>query len=84
MSLRPADLVERNANPLAPNRTWVADFTYLPTWSGMVYAAFVTDAYSRRILGWRAATSMRTALVLDALEEAVWTRQRDGVAACPG
>ena len=64
----------------APNRTWVADFTYVPTWSGMVYVAFVIDAYSRRILGWRAATSMRTALVLDALEHAVWTRTRDGAA----
>jgi putative transposase len=76
---RPADLVGRRFNPPAPNRTWVADFTYVPTWSGMVYVAFVIDAYSRRILGWRAATSMRTALVLDALEQAVWTRQREGV-----
>src|SRR5918993_3178890 len=47
---------------------------YVPTWSGMVYVAFVIDAYSRRLLGWRAATSMRTALVLDALEQAVLTR----------
>jgi transposase InsO family protein len=50
--------------------------TYVPTWSGMVYVAFVIDAYSRRILGWRAATSMRTALVLDALEQAPWARRR--------
>jgi putative transposase len=77
---RPADLVQRQFNPPAPNRTWVADFTYVPTWSGMVYVAFVIEAYSRRILGWRAATSMRTALVLDALEQAVWTRTRDGAA----
>jgi putative transposase len=56
----------------------VADFTYVPAWSGMVYVAFVIDAYSRRILGWRAATSMKTALVLDALEQALWTRRRDG------
>ncbi len=76
---RPADLVERNVNPLAPNCTWVADFTYVPTWSGMVYVAFVFDAYSRRILGWRAATTMKTTLVLDALEQAVWTRQQAGV-----
>jgi putative transposase len=81
---RPADLVERNFNPPAPNRTWVADFTYVPTWSGMVYVAFVIDAYSRRILGWRAATSMTTPLVLDALEQAVWTRRRDGVADLSG
>jgi putative transposase len=76
---RPADRVQRRFNPPAPNRTWVADFTYVPTWSGMVYVAFVIDAYSRRILGWRAATSMRTALVLDALEQAVWQRRRDGI-----
>jgi putative transposase len=80
---RPADLVQREFNPPAPNRTWVADFTYVPTWSGMVYA-FVIDAYSRRILGWRAATSMKTSLVLDALEQAVWTRTRDGVVDLPG
>ena len=60
--------------PAAPNRLWVADFTYCPTWDGMVYVAFVIDAFSRRITGWRAATTMTTALVLDALEHAVWTR----------
>jgi putative transposase len=76
---RPADLVRREFDPPAPNRTWVADFTYVPTWSGMVYVAFVLDAYSRRILGWRAARSMKTTLVLDALEQAVWTRTREGV-----
>jgi putative transposase len=76
---RPADLLERNFNPPAPNRTWVADFTYVPTWSGMVYVAFVIDAYSRRILGWRAATTMKTTLVLDALEQAVWTRHQAGI-----
>jgi putative transposase len=51
---RPADLVGRRFSPPAPDRLWVADFTYVPTWSGMVYVAFVIDAYSRRILGWRA------------------------------
>jgi putative transposase len=81
---RPADLLGRQFNPSAPNRTWVADFTYVPTWSGMVYVAFVLDAYSRRVLGWRAASSMRTALVLDALEQAVWTRNRDGAADLSG
>jgi putative transposase len=81
---RPADLVGRNFNPPAPNHTWVADFTYVPTWSGMVYVAFVLDAYSRRILGWRAATSMKTSLVLDALEQAMWTRTRDGAADLSG
>ena len=76
---RPADLVQRRFRPAAPNRLWVADFTYVSTWSGMVYVAFVIDAYARRILGWRAATSMRTALVLDTIEQAIWTRQREGV-----
>ncbi len=74
---RPADLVRRQFSPARPDRIWVADFTYVPTWAGMVYVAFVIDAYSRRILGWRAATSMRTSLVLDALEHALWTRQRE-------
>jgi putative transposase len=76
---RPADLVQRKFRPVAPNRLWVADFTYVSTWSGMVYVAFVIDAYARRILGWRACTSMRTELVLDAIEQAIWTRQREGV-----
>jgi putative transposase len=75
---RAGDLVGRRFNPPAPDQLWVADFTYVPTWSGMVYVAFVIDAYSRRILGWRAATSMRTELVLDALEHAVWTRVQAG------
>jgi putative transposase len=76
---RPADLVQRKFLPLAPNRLWVADFTYVSTWSGTVYVAFVIDAYARRILGWRAATSMRTDLVLDTIEHAIWTRGREGV-----
>ncbi len=76
--VRAGDLVERRFNPPAPDRLWVTDFTYVPTWSGMVYVAFVIDAYSRRILGWRAATTMRTSLVLDALERAVWTRAQHG------
>ncbi len=76
---RPADLVERRFSPARPDAVWVADFTYVATWSGTVYVAFVLDAHSRRILGWRAATSMRTELVLDALEQALWTRAREGV-----
>ena len=75
---RPADLVQRRFNPLRPNALWAADFTYVATWVGVVYVAFVIDAYARRILGWRAATSMRTQLVLDALDQAVWIRRRDG------
>jgi putative transposase len=75
---RPSDLVRRQFSPPAPDLLWVADYTYVPTWAGMVYVAFVVDAYSRRVLGWRAATSMKTALVLDALEQALWTRRRGG------
>ena len=83
-AVRPADLVRRQFSPAAPDRLWVADYTYVPTWAGMVYVAFVIDAYSRRILGWRAATSMKTALVLDALEQALWTRRRGGRADLAG
>ena len=81
---RPADLVGRRFHRPAPDQLWVADFTYVPTWSGMVYVAFVIDAYSRRIVGWRVATTMRTALVLDALEQAIWTRQRGGAPSMTG
>lgn len=72
------DRVDRNFHAPAPNRLWVADFTYVATWSGFVYVAFVIDAFSRRIVGWRAATSMTTALVLDALEHALFTRAQEG------
>jgi putative transposase len=71
---RPADLVERNFAPDGPNRLWVADFTYVRTWAGMVYVAFVIDAYARRIVGWNAATSMTTDLVLAPLEQALHDR----------
>ena len=77
--VRPPDLVDRQYGVSAPNRLLVADFTYVKLITGVfVYVAFVIDAYSRRILGWRAATSMRTALVLDTLEQALWARRRDG------
>jgi putative transposase len=78
-AVRPADLVDRQFGVLAPNRLWVADFTYVASWAGTVYVAFVIDAYARRILGWRAAYSMKTALVLDALEQAIWTRTQAGI-----
>ena len=81
---RPADLVDRQFWAPAPDRLWVADFTYVPTWAGMVYVAFVFDVFSRRILGWRAAARMTTPLVLDALEMALWTRHKDGVASLAG
>jgi putative transposase len=76
---RPEDRVQRDFTAPAPNRLWVADLTYVWTWVGFVYVAFVLDAFSRRILGWRAAMSMHTALVLDTLEMAIWTRARSGV-----
>ena len=78
---RPADLVERQFTAPAPNRLWVADLTYVRTWSGFVYAAFVIDAFSRMIVGWQLATHLRTDLALDALEMAIWRRdtQLDGL-----
>lgn len=76
---RPADLVGRHFAAPAPNRLWVADLTYVSTWSGFAYVAFVTDAYARRILGWRVAATMTTAMVLDSIEQAIWTRQREGI-----
>jgi putative transposase len=75
---RPADLLERDFTAAAPNRRWVADITYVATWTGFVYVAFVVDLYSRRIVGWRASTSLRADLALDALEQAIWQRDRDG------
>jgi len=76
--LLPSDKVGRDFSATAPNRLWVADITYVSTWNGWAYTAFVTDAFARRILGWRVATTMTTDLVLDALEQAIWTRDRDG------
>ena len=76
---RPDDLVGRHFSPNAPNMLWVADFTYVSTWSGWVYVAFVIDAYARRIVGWRTATTMTSQLVVDAIEHAIWTRGRDGI-----
>ena len=71
----PADLVNRKFIATRPNQLWVADFTYVATWSGFAYVAFVTDVFARRIVGWRVSNSMRTDLVLDALEQAIWSRK---------
>jgi putative transposase len=71
---RPPDLVGRDFTACKPNALWLVDFTYVPTWSGTAFTAFVTDAFSRRIVGWRTAASMPTSLPLDALEMALWTR----------
>lgn len=77
---RPSDLVQREFRADAPNRLWVSDITYVATWSGFVFAAFVVDVYSRRIVGWRVASSLRTDLALDALEQALHARpQHDGL-----
>lgn len=74
---RPADLVNRDFTATRPNQIWVTDFTYVATWAGMVYVAFVIDVFSRKVVGWRAATSMTKELVLDALEMAIWSRDGD-------
>lgn len=71
------DLVKRNFQPVAPNRLWVADITYVPTSSGWAYVGLVIDAYARRILGWSISTTMDTKLVLDALDNAIWTRKKN-------
>lgn len=77
-AVRPGDLVGRDFTAPAPNKLWVVDFTYVPTWTGTGFTAFVTDVYSRRIVGWRTANRMPTELPLDALEMALWVRQRAG------
>jgi putative transposase len=72
---RPADLVDRDFSATRPNQLWVADLTYVATWSGFVYVAFIIDAFSRFLVGWQASRSLRTDLALDALEMAIWRRQ---------
>ena len=79
-AVRPADLVNRNFTADRPNQLWVADFTYVATWRGPVFVAFVIDVFSRMIVGWRVSTSMRTEFVLDALEQALHARRNvDGL-----
>jgi len=75
---RPADLVKRNFTATAPNRLWVADLTYVATWSGFVYVAFIIDAFSNMIVGWNVSKRMTTDLVLCALECALWARCPEG------
>lgn len=75
---RPPDHVQRCFRADRPNELWVVDFTYAPTWSGMAFTAFVTDVFSRRIVGWRTMGRMPTELPLDALEMALWVRDRAG------
>jgi transposase InsO family protein len=71
----PLDRVNRQFNADRPNQLWVSDFTYVSTWQGWLYVAFVTDVYARRIVGWQVSSSMRTDFVLDALEQALHARQ---------
>jgi putative transposase len=73
-ALRPPDLVEREFHATRPNQLWVADLTYVATWAGFVYVAFVVDVYSRCIVGWRVSNSLRSDLALDALEQALHAR----------
>ena len=73
------DLVDRNFTADGPDRLWVADITYIPTWSGFLYLAVVVDAWSRRVVGWSMATHLRTELVLEALNMAIWRRRPERV-----
>ncbi|QTD43616.1 IS3 family transposase [Ottowia testudinis] len=80
----PLDRVNRQFRAERPNQLWVSDFTYVSTWQGWLYVAFVIDVFARRIVGWRVSSSMRTDFVLDALEQALYARQpeRDGSLVC--
>jgi len=81
---RAGDLVDRDFTAPAPNRRWVADFTYCRTWAGFVYVAFVVDVFAQRIVGWHTATDRRTDLVLTPLRIALWDRDRQGAPVEPG
>ncbi|MGP5839364.1 IS3 family transposase, partial [Brachybacterium alimentarium] len=72
------DLVERDFTATAPNQLWVADITYCRTFAGWVYAAFIIDVFSRRVVGWQLSKSLRTDLALDALEMGIWARDHAG------
>ncbi len=72
---RPLDRVNRQFKAERPNQLWVSDFTYVSTWQGWLYVAFVIDVFARRIVGWRVSSSMSTDFVLDALEQALYARQ---------
>jgi putative transposase len=75
----PSDLVRRNFKAPEPNRLWVNDLTYVPIWSGFAYTAFVIDAFSQRIVGWKVSASLETGLALDALEMAIWSRRGESL-----
>lgn len=73
---KPLDLVYRELSAQRPNQLWVADFTYVPTWQGVVYVVFILDVFARKVVGWRVSKIMRTDLVLAALEQANWAQGR--------
>lgn len=75
---RAGDLLDRDFTAAAPNRVWVADFTYVKTWAGFVYVAFILDCFAQRIVAWHAATTKHTDLVMVPLRIAIWARDRDG------
>ncbi|MFI6631485.1 IS3 family transposase [Nonomuraea fuscirosea] len=81
---RAADRLQRDFTATQPNTAWVADFTHVAAWCGVVYVAFVVDVYSRAIVGWAASLTKHTTLVLDALDMALWRRERTGHPAGPG
>ena len=81
---RAGDLLDRDFTAPAPNQRWVADFTYCRTWAGFVYVAFVVDVYAQRIVGWQAASTKVTDLVLTPLRIALWDRERQGTPVEPG
>ncbi|OMH30690.1 transposase [Tersicoccus sp. Bi-70] len=81
---RAGDLLNRDFTALAPNRVWVTDFTYVRTWAGFVYVAFVLDVFAQRIVGWHASSSKKVDLVLTPLRIALWQREREGHPVSPG
>ncbi|MGK5447112.1 IS3 family transposase [Streptomyces radiopugnans] len=81
---RAPDRLDRDFVAPAPNRTWVADFTHVAAWAGVVYVAFVVDTFSRRVVGWSASMSKETQLVLDAVDMGLWQRDREGRPPVPG
>lgn len=84
-AVKPADLVQRRFHAAAPRRLWVADITYVATWSGFAYVAFVTDVYSRRIVGWNVAATLKADILpLQALDMAAWDARREGAADLTG
>jgi transposase InsO family protein len=81
---RAGDLLDRNFTATAPNRTWVTDFTYVRSWAGFTYVAFIVDVYAQRIVAWHAATTKHTDLVMIPLRMALWQRAREGHPTEPG